>query len=239
MNKKLYCFIWTLRRMQACLYSGSPVSRAASRTLASRINRPPQSVDLKKCQLFASPSWQQSSHRYFSQDVQIVNAEHVSSNDEKNANDVLEEHGPMTVRQSQPPDSLASPWQGNSENEGIKKEYVPQQFFNELQLCNSPSDVLDLIPKHSLSQKYVSNCFSRMWVLIKRFSGAQRSYERSLMLEHPNFSRLCQILIQEAKFMWREDLVYSMLAVVKLGIPQDTLLVQTLLRVCQVSPRTL
>nr|XP_020636391.1 FAST kinase domain-containing protein 2, mitochondrial [Pogona vitticeps] len=240
MNKKLDYFIWTLRRMQACLYSGSPVFRAASRTFVSGINGhkgPPRSIYLEQFQLFANPSWQQSSLRYSSEDVQAINRESVNSNDEKTANYLREAHvqspEPMTIIDAQPPDFLAEPQQGSSETEGIENENTSQQFFTDLEMCSSPCDVLDLVSKSSFSQKYVSTCFRRMWMLVKGFSKKQRIYEKDLMFEHPNFSQLCQTLIQEAKFLQREHLVYSFIAVVRLGIPEDTLLVQTLVRVCQ------
>ncbi|XP_053219208.1 FAST kinase domain-containing protein 2, mitochondrial-like [Podarcis raffonei] len=72
-----------------------------------------------------------------------------------------------------------------------------------------------------------------MWTLTKKLSEDQKHYERRLMFEHPQFSQLCQCAMQEAKYMWRDDLACSLLAVGKLGVPQNTWLVQTLLRVCQ------
>ncbi|KAJ7345418.1 hypothetical protein JRQ81_001368 [Phrynocephalus forsythii] len=236
MNKKFYCFVRTLRRTQACLYSGSSLSRAASRTLASEINgyrRPPPSIGLKQCQLLASPSWQHLSLGHFSQDARPMNAESANSNDEKIANSLLDEHEPVTLGNAQPSDLLISRQQGSSEAEGQEKESMPQQFFAELQRCTSPTDVLDLVSKYPVFRKHVSNCFSAMWVLTKKLSLRQKGYEKSLMFEHPAFSHLCQTLIHEAKFMCRDDLAYSMLAVVRLEIPEDTQLVQTLLRICQ------
>ncbi|NXN93052.1 FAKD2 protein, partial [Rhinopomastus cyanomelas] len=72
-----------------------------------------------------------------------------------------------------------------------------------------------------------------IWKIVKNLSEDQRHYEKQLMFEHPAFAKLCQHLLRDARRMTRADLVFSLRAAVNLGISQKTLLVQTLLRVCQ------
>ncbi|NXD08808.1 FAKD2 protein, partial [Nothocercus nigrocapillus] len=72
-----------------------------------------------------------------------------------------------------------------------------------------------------------------VWRLFRGLSEEQRRYEKRLIFEHPAFARLCQQLLRDARRVPRGDLVFSLHAVVSLGVPQNTLLVQTLLRVCQ------
>ncbi|MGH0125219.1 UNVERIFIED_CONTAM: hypothetical protein FKN15_058908 [Acipenser sinensis] len=64
-------------------------------------------------------------------------------------------------------------------------------------------------------------------------SDDQKRYERKLMFEHPVFEQLCQQTMKDAGKMRRHDLAYSLLALVKLGVPQRSRVVQTLLRVIQ------
>ncbi|NXP50441.1 FAKD2 protein, partial [Heliornis fulica] len=78
-----------------------------------------------------------------------------------------------------------------------------------------------------------TNCLTTVWRLLKNLSEDQQRYEKQLVFEHPAFAKLCQQLLQESRRMTRGDLVFSLHAVVNLGIPQNTLLVQTLVRVCQ------
>uniref|UniRef100_A0A8C3YN30 FAST kinase domains 2 n=1 Tax=Catagonus wagneri TaxID=51154 RepID=A0A8C3YN30_9CETA len=99
------------------------------------------------------------------------------------------------------------------------------------QECNSLSDVLDIFSKAPTFPS--SNYFSAMWVVAKRMSNDQKRFERQLMFNHPAFSQLCEQVMREAKIMHCDNLLFSLHAVVKLGIPQNTLLVQTLLRVVQ------
>ncbi|XP_077774990.1 FAST kinase domain-containing protein 2, mitochondrial-like isoform X2 [Podarcis muralis] len=108
-----------------------------------------------------------------------------------------------------------------------------QQFFKDIQKCASPSDVLGLASKFPDAPKYARSCLATMRMLTKKLSEDQKHDERRLMFEHPQFSQLCQCVMQEAKYMWRDDLACGLLAVEKLGVPPNTRLVQTLLRVCQ------
>lgn len=97
--------------------------------------------------------------------------------------------------------------------------------------CNSLSDVLDIYSKAPTFPS--SNYLSAMWTIAKRMSDDQKRVEKQLMFNHPAFNQLCEQVMREAKIMHYDHLLFSCLAVVKLGIPQNTLLVQTLLRVIQ------
>eukprot|EP00069_Balaena_mysticetus_P015085 bmy_01672T0 len=99
------------------------------------------------------------------------------------------------------------------------------------QECNSLSDVLDIFSKAPTFPS--SNYFSAMWTIAKRMSDDQKRFEKQLMFNHPAFSQLCEQIMREAKIMHYDNLLFSLHAMVKLGIPQNTLLVQTLLRVVQ------
>ncbi|NXW70056.1 FAKD2 protein, partial [Hirundo rustica] len=78
-----------------------------------------------------------------------------------------------------------------------------------------------------------TNCLTMAWRLFKNLSEEQQRYEKQLIFEHPAFVKLCQQLLRDARRMTRGDLVFSLHALVSLGVPQNTLLVQTLVRVCQ------
>lgn len=78
-----------------------------------------------------------------------------------------------------------------------------------------------------------------MWIIAKRISEDKRRFERQLMFSHPAFNQLCEQMMREAKIMHYDHLLFSLNAIVKLGIPQNTLMVQTLLRTIQVSPKRL
>ncbi|NWT87255.1 FAKD2 protein, partial [Lanius ludovicianus] len=78
-----------------------------------------------------------------------------------------------------------------------------------------------------------TNCLTMAWRLFKNLSEEQQRYEKQLMFEHPAFAKLCQQLLRNARRMTRGDLLFSLHALVHLGVPQNTLLVQTLVRVCQ------
>ncbi|KFP24401.1 FAST kinase domain-containing protein 2, partial [Colius striatus] len=78
-----------------------------------------------------------------------------------------------------------------------------------------------------------TNCLTKVWKLFKNLSEDQQRYEKQLIFEHPAFVKLCQQLLQDSRRMTRGDLVFNLHAVVNLGVPQNTRLVQTLVRVCQ------
>lgn len=101
--------------------------------------------------------------------------------------------------------------------------------------CSSLSDVLDTFSEASTFPS--SNYISAMWTIAKRMSDDQKRIEKQLMFNHPAFSQLCEHVMREAKIMHCDHLLFSLHAVVKLGIPQNSLLVQTLLRVVQVKSK--
>lgn len=110
-------------------------------------------------------------------------------------------------------------------------------LMEELQNCGSPSDVLDLTCKYAVTVRQVSNCLSRMWFSTKMMSDEQRRYELQLMFEHPALEQLLQKAMKGALHMQNESLAYSLLSLVKLGVPQQSRVVQTLLRTCQVKEK--
>ncbi|KAI4886802.1 hypothetical protein NFI96_013295, partial [Prochilodus magdalenae] len=107
-------------------------------------------------------------------------------------------------------------------------------FYRKLQQCLSPSDVLDLVDGNTQTHRHISNSLTRMWETTKKMSDEQRRCELRLMLEHPGFAELCHRARMDAPRMHCHDLAYTLLAVVKLGVSQSSLVVQTLLRVIQV-----
>nr|XP_012594322.1 FAST kinase domain-containing protein 2, mitochondrial [Microcebus murinus] len=120
-----------------------------------------------------------------------------------------------------------------SDEDVLTKEIKPtpisyQKLSKE---CNSLSDVLDTFSKAPAFPS--SNYFTAMWTIAKRMSEEQKRCEKQLMFSHPAFNQLCEHMMREAKIMRYNHLLFSLHAMVKLGIPQNTLLVQTLLRVAQ------
>lgn len=110
-------------------------------------------------------------------------------------------------------------------------------FFSQLQRCGSPSDVLDLTCKYAPTPRQVSNCLTHMWSTTKKMSEEQRLYELQLMFDHPAFDRLLQSSMKTVGHMNTEDIAYSLLSMINLGIPQRSRVVQTFLRHCQVGSR--
>ncbi|KAM4776692.1 FAST kinase domain-containing protein 2, mitochondrial isoform 1-T2 [Cyanocitta cristata] len=122
------------------------------------------------------------------------------------------------------------------DSESLKPKHVEDHsdlFFTSLRKCTCPCDALDLAAEAAVSIKHYTNCLTMAWRLFKNLSEEQQRYEKQLIFEHPAFVKLCQQLLRDARRMTRGDLVFSLHAVVHLGVPQNTLLVQTLVRVCQ------
>ncbi|XP_069874650.1 FAST kinase domain-containing protein 2, mitochondrial [Dipodomys merriami] len=133
-------------------------------------------------------------------------------------------------------------------DDGLKKVNVDPQFssgaepnkemkptpisYRKLsQECNSLSDVLDIFSKAPTFPS--SNYFSAMWTIAKRMSEDQKRFEKQLMFRHPAFNHLCDHMMREARIMHYDHLLFSLYAMVKLGVPQNTLVVQTSLRMVQ------
>ncbi|XP_051914712.1 FAST kinase domain-containing protein 2, mitochondrial [Hippocampus zosterae] len=106
-------------------------------------------------------------------------------------------------------------------------------FFELLQHCGSPSDVLDLGQQHAPTPQQLSNCLTHMWASIKKMSDEQRRCELQLMFEHPAFDQLLQNIMANVGSMQCEDMAYSLLAMVNLGVPQRSRVIQLYLRACQ------
>ncbi|XP_032134363.1 FAST kinase domain-containing protein 2, mitochondrial [Sapajus apella] len=120
-----------------------------------------------------------------------------------------------------------------SNEDVLNNKTKPNRISNSTlsQECNSFSDVLDTFSKAPTFPS--SNYFTAMWTIAKRLSDEQKRFEKQLMFSHPAFNQLCEHTMREAKIMQYKYLLFSLHAIVKLGIPQNTLLVQTLLRVTQ------
>lgn len=106
-------------------------------------------------------------------------------------------------------------------------------FYSHLQNCFCPTDVLDTFKQFPASQQLISSIFTRIWESTKRMTDEQRRCELRLMYEHPGFEEVCERATTDAWRMKSDDLAYSLLAIVNLGVSQDTRVVQTLLRVIQ------
>nr|XP_020447641.1 FAST kinase domain-containing protein 2, mitochondrial isoform X2 [Monopterus albus] len=72
-----------------------------------------------------------------------------------------------------------------------------------------------------------------MWSTTKVMSEEQRRYELQLMFDHPAFNELLQTAMKVVGLMRVEDLAYSLLSMVKLGVPQRSRVIHTFLRTCQ------
>ncbi|XP_032715863.1 FAST kinase domain-containing protein 2, mitochondrial [Lontra canadensis] len=120
-----------------------------------------------------------------------------------------------------------------SSEDVLTKETKPTPVNNKKlsEECSSLSDVLDKFSERPTFPS--SNYFSAMWIIAKRMSDDQKRVEKQLMFNHPAFNQLCEQMMRESKIMHYDHLLFSLHAMVKLGIPQNTLLVQTLLRVVQ------
>lgn len=110
-------------------------------------------------------------------------------------------------------------------------------FLDQLRRCGSPLDVLDLTCKTAPTPRQVSNCLAHMWFTVKKFTEEQRLYELQLMVDHPAFDRLLQTSMKTVVHMNTEDIAHSLLAMVNLGIPQRSRVVQVFLRHSQVGSR--
>ncbi|XP_019963519.1 FAST kinase domain-containing protein 2, mitochondrial [Paralichthys olivaceus] len=106
-------------------------------------------------------------------------------------------------------------------------------FLDHLQRCGSPSDVLDLTCQYAPTVRQVSNCLNQMWNSTKKMTDEQRRCELQLMFEHPEFDTLLQKAMKDVGHMRSEDVAYTLLSMVNMGVPQSSRVVQTFLRACQ------
>lgn len=126
--------------------------------------------------------------------------------------------------------TITSPW-----SEDTPKKEVRAAFNLKLRECHSPSDVLDLVHQCNLASWSISNGLAHMWQTTKKMSDEQRRCELKLMTEHPTFERLCHRARTNAPRMLSHDLAFTLLGLVKLGVSQNSFVVQTVLRVIQVT----
>lgn len=134
-----------------------------------------------------------------------------------------------------PPAEISLPAEMHSAEAASEQRHRKSPFSDQLQLCGSPSDVLDLTCKYAPTVGQISNSLNRMWSTTKKMSDKQQRYELQLMFEHPAFDRLLQKAMTSVGHMHNETLTYSLLSMVKLGVPQQSRVIQTFLRACQVN----
>ncbi|TRZ00179.1 hypothetical protein DNTS_032257 [Danionella cerebrum] len=99
--------------------------------------------------------------------------------------------------------------------------------------CKSPTEVLDELNRYSISVNEIGKIFFRMWECIEEMNSEQKQIKFKLIIEHPEFSALCERLMIEAGAMKHHALGRTLYAAVNLGVSQDSRVVQTLLRVAQ------
>ncbi|KAM9820373.1 FAST kinase domain-containing protein 2, mitochondrial [Neosynchiropus ocellatus] len=133
----------------------------------------------------------------------------------------------------EPGEPTASSQSHAKENPGRLLSKPRSPYIDLLLRCSSPSDVLDLTCKYALTADQVGKSLSQMWTVSKAMSEDQRRYELRLMFDHPAFEKLLQTAIKSLKSMKVDGVVYSLLALVKLGVPQRSRVVQIFLLTCQ------
>ncbi|XP_074047624.1 FAST kinase domain-containing protein 2, mitochondrial isoform X2 [Macrotis lagotis] len=112
-----------------------------------------------------------------------------------------------------------------------EKQFDFVNYRRLIQQCNSMSDVLDMFAKFPKLSS--CNYFITMWKVAKNMSEDQKRFERQLLYQHPSFNQLCDQVMKEAKTVKLQQLMFTLYALIKIGIPQNTYLVQVLLRVVQ------
>ncbi|KAG7502950.1 hypothetical protein JOB18_029132 [Solea senegalensis] len=120
----------------------------------------------------------------------------------------------------------------SDERTSVKRQKT-YHFVENLQRCGSPSDILDFTTQYAPTTRQVSSCLTHMWSISKKLSEEQRRLELQLMFEHPGFHRLLKRAMKCVGDMRNEDVTYSLLSIVSLGVPQHSRVVQTFLRACQ------
>nr|XP_047903121.1 FAST kinase domain-containing protein 2, mitochondrial [Anser cygnoides] len=229
MNNKISNLLNTVRCLRRCGPVLAPKYSATTRKHISWIGGhkdPLENVNFRKSFLNIFPSPRGSSLRFLSQKADVF-----STGDE-----IQPEKSTEAMGSEQAPQSSLELKNLEDDSEGFKAKPLldhNEQFFSSLRKCTCPSDVLDLASESAVSIKHYTNCLTTVWRLLKSLSEDQQRYEKQLIFEHPAFVKLCQHLLRDSRRMTRADLVFSLHAVVNLGVPQNTLLVQTLLRVCQ------
>ncbi|XP_048857862.1 FAST kinase domain-containing protein 2, mitochondrial [Brienomyrus brachyistius] len=149
-----------------------------------------------------------------------------------------ENSGDSTKIQTLPSISLDAPYEQPVLEEpvtGVRNEVTDQQlsYHEKLLACRSPVDVLDLSGRYTMTLRRSCSTLGRVWEAFKVMPENQRSYQLQLVYEHPAFQDLCLRIMRDAPKMKQSDVAYCLLALVRLGVPQRSRVVQTLLRVTQ------
>ncbi|KAM6332695.1 FAST kinase domain-containing protein 2, mitochondrial [Podargus strigoides] len=227
MNNKISYLLNTVRcvhRYNSVLTHRSSATRKHILWIG-RYRDPLENVNIRKLFLNICPSLPGSPLRFLSQKTDVFSTD-AKIETEKSTEALESDQAPQSSLELEKLDDSGS----------FKEKHVmdlSEPFFNSLQKCTCPSDVLDLASKSAVSLKHFTNSITTVWRLLKHLSEDQQRYERQLIFEHPAFAKLCQQLLRDSRRMTRGDLVFSLHAAVSIGVPQNTVLVQTLVRVCQ------
>lgn len=116
----------------------------------------------------------------------------------------------------------------------VQLDGTASPFVSFLQRCRSPSEVLDLAGEHSPTERQISSCLTAMWSSLKKMTDEQRRCELQLLHEHLELDGFLQRAMKAAWHMPDDDVTYSLLSMVSMGVPHRSRVVQTFVRVCQV-----
>ncbi|XP_020864341.1 FAST kinase domain-containing protein 2, mitochondrial [Phascolarctos cinereus] len=252
MNKKPSSFLWNLRQLNLniCPF-GSSSSRRTMKIDTLELHKPKmtyQNITLKNFLFLDSLQKPQSSVRFFCQGMLVFQLEG-NEIQKRRLNTLTSTSGVKLLCPRQLSfDSqcfLVSDTTPQLAVDGLKKMMVPTEhdlskeekqldfvkYRNLIQHCNSMSDVLDVFSKFPRFSS--CNYFTTMWKIAKNMSEDQRCFERQLLCEHPAFNQICDQVMKEAKTVKLQQLAFTLYALIKIGIPQNTYLVQVLLRIVQ------
>ncbi|XP_074155012.1 FAST kinase domain-containing protein 2, mitochondrial isoform X1 [Sminthopsis crassicaudata] len=249
MNNKTSFFLWNLR-INICSF-GSTSFRRTMKVDPLELHKPTliyQNRTLKNFLFCNSLQKSQSSVRFFCQSMSIFQLEG-NEIQKRSLNTLISTSvGKLLHRRQQSFDSqcfLMLHTTPQIDVDGLEKMVVSAEhdlsqkekqldFVRHrhlIQQCNSMSDVLDMFSKFPK----LSSCryLITMWKIAKNMSEDQRRFERQLLYEHPAFNQLCNQVMKDAKIVKLQQLMFTLYSLIKIGIPQNTYLIQVLLRVVQ------
>uniref|UniRef100_A0A7M4E0U2 FAST kinase domains 2 n=1 Tax=Crocodylus porosus TaxID=8502 RepID=A0A7M4E0U2_CROPO len=186
-----------------------------------------QSTNLKKVLVNIPPSWLEFRLQFLPQETRDFSTEVADVSEQRDGKTELHEQSSMNAL------NVIQESAGDERNLQMKGRSQFQLFTYALETCKTPCDVLDLLAKFDYSSKVVTSSFCAMWRLIKNMPADSKPSERQVIFEHPTFALASQYLLEHSADAWGKDLVYSLHSAFSLGVPQNSLLIQTLLRVCQ------
>ncbi|XP_074155014.1 FAST kinase domain-containing protein 2, mitochondrial isoform X2 [Sminthopsis crassicaudata] len=250
MNNKTSFFLWNLR-INICSF-GSTSFRRTMKVDPLELHKPTliyQNRTLKNFLFCNSLQKSQSSVRFFCQSMSIFQLEG-NEIQKRSLNTLISTSvGKLLHRRQQSFDSqcfLMLHTTPQIDVDGLEKMVVSAEhdlsqkekqldFVRHrhlIQQCNSMSDVLDMFSKFPK----LSSCryLITMWKIAKNMSEDQRRFERQLLYEHPAFNQLCNQVMKDAKIVKLQQLMFTLYSLIKIGIPQNTYLIQVLLRVVQI-----